>query len=285
MAEFAGMNSVTVGDIKVTFLADGGGIINAVAMFPASGDPAGWEAYSRLLDGEGNVHPTIGGFLIEVGDQKIAVDMGLGPMRLDFPGFGPFIGGDYMDSLEQTGIAREDVTDVVYTHLHLDHVGWTSIEVNGQRELMYPNARHMTSQTEWDFWHGQDHPVGPNIEAVQQPLAGIIEFISEGDEIAPGVTVVSTPGHTPGHISLFITVGDERLCLAADLLHSESQLYEPTWSVPFDNDPIEARATREAMYDELTQPNTLTALGHFSNQVFGHLSQDGDQYVWTPLES
>ena len=283
MAQFAGMNSVTIGDVKVTFLSDGGGIINAVAMFPASGNPEGWQPYARLLDNEGNVYPTIGGFLIEVGEQKIAVDLGLGPMRLDFPGFGPFIGGGYMDSLQKSGVAREEVTDVVYTHMHLDHVGWTTIEVDGKRQLMYPNARHVSSQTEWEFWYGQDNPLGPNIEAVQQPLADHIQFVSEGDEIAPGVTVISTPGHTPGQIALMITVGEQRLLLGADLLHSESQLYEPTWSVPFDADPVQARATREAMYEEMLKPNTMTAQGHFSNQVFGYLSKDGDNYVWSPL--
>lgn len=279
MPEFAGIDSVTIGDVKVTFLADGGGIIDAVAMFPASGSPAGWEPYDQLLDNDGNVYPTIGGFLIEVGSQKIAVDLGLGPMRLDFPGFGPFIGGDYRDSFESTGLAREEVTDVVYTHMHLDHVGWTTID----GELMYPNARHVCSQTEWEFWHGQDNPLGPNIETVQQPLEGIIEFVSEGDEIAPGIRVMEIPGHTPGHIALMITVGDERLLLAADLLHSESQLYEPTWSVPFDGDPDEARQSREMMYEEMIQPNTMVAMGHLSGQVFGYLSRDGYSYVWSPL--
>lgn len=280
MSQFAGINSVTIGDVKVTFLADGGGIINAVAIYPASESPENWASYARLLDDDGNVYLTIGGFLIEVGDQKIAVDLGLGPMRLDFPGFGPFIGGDYMESLESTGVAREEVTDVVYTHMHLDHVGWTTI---GSGELMYPNARHFSSQTEWEFWYGQDNPLGPNIETVQQPLEGIIEFVSEGDEIAPGVRVMEIPGHTPGHIALMITVGDERLLLAADLLHSESQLYESTWSVPFDVDPDEARDSREMMYEEMIQPNTMVAMGHLSNEVFGYLSRDRDSYVWSPL--
>lgn len=283
MSQFASSNSVTIGDMKVTFLSDGGGIINAVAMFPESGNPEGWQPYLGLLDGEGNVYPTIGGFLIETGEENIAVDLGLGPMRLDFPGFGPFIGGDYMESLQNTGIDRHDVTKMVYTHMHLDHVGWTSIEVDGERQLMYPNARHLCSQVEWEFWHGQDNPLGPNIETVQKPLEGIIEFISEGDEIAPGITVMSIPGHTPGHICLMITVGDERLLLAADLLHSESQFYQPSWYVPFDVDPVQGRATREAMYAEMIKPNTMTALGHLSNQVFGHLSKGDDGYIWTPL--
>lgn len=283
MSNFAGSNSVTIGDINVSFLSDGGGIINAVAMYPESGSPEAWAPYSRLQDDEGNIYPTIGGFLIETGQQIIAVDLGLGPMRLDFPGFGPFIGGDYMESLQNTGVDRHEVTDVVYTHMHLDHVGWTSIEVDGERELMYPNARHLCTQTEWEFWHGQDNPLGPNIETVQQPLEGIIEFVSEGDEIAPGISVIEIPGHTPGHICLMITAGYERLLLGGDLLHSESQLYEASWYVPFDVDPVEARASREAMYPEMIQPNTMTALGHLSNQVFGNLSEGEDGYVWTPL--
>jgi glyoxylase-like metal-dependent hydrolase (beta-lactamase superfamily II) len=284
MVQFADTNSsYTIGDIKVTFLPDGGGIMNPLAMYAASENIENWQPYAYLLDEEGKLRTTVGSFLIEAGDRKIAVDTGLGPMTIEFPGFGPFIGGEYMNSLKKAGVSREDVTDVLFTHLHLDHVGWTTIEVDGKREMMYPNARHLVTEVEWNFWYGGDDPLGPHPEAVQEPLKDRIEFIEGGDELAPNIKIISTPGHTPGHLSLLITSGDERLYLCADLLHSESQLYEPTWSVPFDVDPAEARATREAMYAELIKPNTVSAWNHFSNKIFGRLSKEDGGYKWSPL--
>ena len=80
------------------------------------------------------------------------MDLGFGPQTVEFPGFGPFIGGEFMNSLAETGVAREDVTAVIYTHLHLDHVGWTSMEVDGKREVTFPNAKTMCTKADWDFW-------------------------------------------------------------------------------------------------------------------------------------
>ena len=122
MAQFADVQSKTIGDFKVTFLPDGGGLITPEAMFPASADK-GWGDYDNLLNEEGRIVITIGGFLIETGDEKIIMDLGFGPQTVEFPGFGPFIGGKFMESLAETGVSPEEITQVVYTHLHLDHVG------------------------------------------------------------------------------------------------------------------------------------------------------------------
>ena len=282
MPQQAPMRSVTVGANTVTFLPDGGGMVVPTAIFPAS-TAEGWLSYPSLLDEDGRFVTSIGGFLIKAGDKLIAVDTGFGPMTVEFPGFGPFSGGHYQKSFEATGYKREDVTDVIFTHLHLDHVGWTTIEVDGQRELMYPNARYWCAQAEWEFWHGGDNPVGPHPEFVQKPLENIIQFVGDGAEIAPGVKVISTPGHTPGHLSLVVEGGDERLFLTADVFHGAAQLSEPDWSVAFDNDPAAARATREALYPELTKPNTICVVNHFSNEVFGRIIPAGDVYGWEPL--
>jgi glyoxylase-like metal-dependent hydrolase (beta-lactamase superfamily II) len=282
MPQTADFSSITVGDIKVTFLPDGGGIIIPTAIFPASSEE-GWKKHADLLDEESKFITSIGGFLIEAGDQKIIVDTGLGPVRLDFPGFGPFIGGKYLESFGKTGLAREEVTDVVFTHMHLDHVGWTSIEAGGKRELTFPNARHMVTATEWQAWHGGDNPIGPHPEYVQKPLEGRLHMISGGDTLAPGVTVLSTPGHSPGHISLLLTTGDERAYLLADIVHGAMQFEEPEWSVAFDSDPAMARRSREGLYPELIKPNTISIANHFSNTVFGRLAKEGDTYRWQPL--
>jgi glyoxylase-like metal-dependent hydrolase (beta-lactamase superfamily II) len=283
MPQFADMQSVTIGDKKVTFLPDGGGIVEPTALYPAS-SPDGWKKYPALLNDDGKFITTIGAFLIEMSDRIIAVDLGIGPVTIDFPGFGPFSGGNYMANLQKTDVSPEAVTDVVFTHLHLDHCGWTTQEIDGQRRLTYPNARYFVTATEWEFWHGGDNPAGPHPEFVQKPLENRIETFARGDTLAPGITVVSTPGHTPGHVSLLITAGDERLYLLGDVLHGTMQLQEKDWSVAFDLDAETARQTREQLYPELVMPNTICAAGHFSNVVFGHIKQsDNGQLAWVAL--
>lgn len=282
MAQFASNQSIAVGDFKITYLNDGGGYMTPTAMYPASSDE-GWGQYSRLMDSQGRLVISIGGFLIETGDHKIVLDLGFGPQTVEFPGFGPFIGGKFMESLAETGVAREDVTTVIYSHLHLDHVGWTSLEVDGQRELTFPNAQHHCTKAEWDFWLADESGLGPHPEAVIAFIKDNIGFIEAGSSPAPGITVLDTPGHTPGHISLHIDAGDQEVFMIVDLLHNEAQFYEASWSVAFDIDPVAARATREAMYPRLDRPNVIVADGHFADTVFGRVTNDGGSWVWTPL--
>ncbi len=282
MAKPATLSRVTVGDISVTYLPDGGGIVIPTALYPAS-DEDDWQNYDHLLDDEGKFITTIGGFYIETAGRRIIVDTGIGPQRLDFPGFGPFYGGRYLESVQQAGIDRQRVTDVFFTHLHLDHCGWTTVEVDGERQLTFPNARHWAGRTEWDFWFGGDDPVGPHPEYVQQPLADRIEWLPENEEVVPGITVRPTPGHTPGHLSLLLQSGDRRLFLVADVLHGTMQLNEPEWSVAFDADPEQARATRDALYPELVRPDTIVGANHFSGNVFGAIVEENGRRQWKPL--
>lgn len=282
MPKLAPLQSVSVGDIRVTYLPDGGGALMATALYPTS-TAEGWAHHREFLNEQGGVITTIGGYLLEIGERKVIVDTGLGPVHLEFPGFGPMDGGSYLHSFAQTGVPAAAITDVIFTHMHLDHVGWTTIDNNGQRELLFPNASYTVTRTEWDAWLGGDNPAGPHPEYVQKPLAGLIQFMAGGDEVAPGVTVVETPGHTPGHVSLIVQSRGERLILTADLFHCAVQVVERDWFVAFDSDPALARTSREAMYPELCKPGVLAAVNHFSNQVFGHFSRHGEGYRWTPI--
>lgn len=282
MPNIADFKTITIGEAKVSFLPDGVGVSDPVATYPASSEE-GWQQYGNLLDENGQFLTTIGAFLIEIGERRIAVDTGIGPESYDFPGFGQFSGGQYLDSLKKTGTAPEEVTDVVFTHLHLDHCGWTTIEVNGKQRLLFPNARYFVTAAEWEFWYGGDNPAGPHPETVQKPLQGRLQMIDDGDSIAPGLTVIGTPGHTPGHVSVRIESGEQRLFLTGDILFGPMQLEQPDWSIVFDTDPELARQSREALYPELVKPNTISAVNHFADAVFGLIKQEGDRLRWEPL--
>ena len=122
--------------------------------------------------------------------------------------------------------------------------------------------------------------MGPNPDTVVAFLQDHIKFIDDGDSLVPNLTVIGTPGHTPGHISLKIDAGNQQLYLIADLLHSEAQFLEDEWSVAFDIDPTVARKSREDMYPKLADPNVLVADGHFSTSSFGQLTNEGGKWVW-----
>jgi len=276
MPRFAGSDSITVGDARITFLADGGGVTDPHAAWPDS-TPEAWEHHRRHLDENGRFVTSVGGFLVRLGDRRVVIDTGIGPGRIDFPGVGYFEGGRYLESLATTGVDPADVTDVVYTHLHLDHCGWTTVA----GDLTFPNARHHVTAGEWDHWHGGDDPAGPDPERVQRPLEDRLHHMEDGDTIAPGIDVVFTPGHTPGHCSLVVSSGRARALILGDVLHCAVQMSEPEWNIAFDMDPALARETRRRMLDELAKPATVGAACHLpSGLTFGRVVRGEGHLYW-----
>lgn len=276
MPEPAPQSTISVGDIRITYLPDGQAAFAASALMPDV--PAEtWEAHKQLLDDEGRLITTIGGFLVETPQHKVVVDTGFGPAQVDFPGFGPIGGGKLLDSLSLTGAAPGDVDVVIYTHMHLDHTGWTSRD----GELTFANARHVVMSDEWEHWHGSTEGTGPDLESVQKPLEGRIDLTKDGDGVVPGITMMATPGHTPGHASLVVSSGGSRAIILGDTIHCPLQIEEPEWGVVFDADPALARRTREKMLAELEDQGTVGGASHLSEFVFGRIMQGQGKRQWT----
>ncbi len=139
---------------------------------------------------------------------------------------------------------------------------------------------YVTTDAEWGFWQGGSDPFGPNLEAVQRPLKDRLEMIKGGMTIAPGIDVLSTPGHTPGHVSLVVSEGTKRGIILGDVLHCPVQLTEPEWSIAADVDPVLARRTREEVYVELEKPGTFAGNNHFAEAVFGRIILTEGKRTW-----
>ena len=279
---FAEVQSITLGADKITAIPDGGAYIIATTMYPPSASEK-WAKHKDLTDEEQRVIVTLGGFLIETGDRKILMDLGYGPQVVDFPGFGPFIGGSYLENLKKAGVTPEDITDVIYTHLHCDHVGWTSVEKEGKRTLTFPNATYWCSRTEWEFWVKNPGGLGPDQTAVLDPLKDVIRFVEDGSELAPRLTTHLAPGHTPGMTILRLNTGEKTLWFTGDIFHSTVQFRERDWYAVFDVDHELAAKTRAKYLSEFIRDDTVLADCHFSNVVFGALHAAGDRLNWVPV--
>ena len=271
---------IQVGTTTVTYLPDGFGWLNPAVVFPAS-QPDGWATYGEFLDEDGRFPVSIGSFLIRTDGQTLLVDLGLGAVDFEVPGVATFKGGRLIDSLAAENLVPADIDTV--THLHHDHVGWTTNVApapnapDGQvvEGLTFPKARHLVHADEWSHWHGTDELVGPHPAAVQRPLSDQLTFIADGDEIAPGVHALATPGHTPGHSSVVVTdpsgQSSQRVVILGDVMHCQVQISEKSWSFLFDVDPEQSLATRERLLAELENPAVILAGGHFSGNVFGRV--------------
>lgn len=279
MAAQPSLSSIDVGDIRVTYLVDGEAHLTATGVFPASSEEA-WQAHRQYLDDDGWWVTSLGGFLIETGDRKLVVDLGFGDQTFEAPDFAKARGGQLLDSLKQTGTTPEQVDTVVFTHMHSDHTGWTSPKEGGQQALTFPNAKHLIgSDSEWTFWQeNPDAPFNPG-ESVQA-LANRFETTSDGEALAPGVNVLATPGHTPGHQSLVISSGSARAIVLGDVLHCPAQIPEQEWAVIFDVDPALARRVRDQLMAELEGSDTTIACSHFVGAVFGRVLPGDGKRMW-----
>jgi glyoxylase-like metal-dependent hydrolase (beta-lactamase superfamily II) len=143
-------------------------------------------------------------------------------------------------ALAEAGIAPEDVTVVVITHMHGDHIGGMTDDAGA---LTYPNARYYTGQIEYDHWAGTDNE---RFVGKIQPFAEQFSFIGDGDSPVSGITAVSAFGHTPGHMAYMVESGGEQVLLMADTAnHYVWSLAYPDWEVRFDMDGAAAAASRK----------------------------------------
>lgn len=189
-------------------------------------------------------------------------------------GLGPKLHGGLLASLELAGVAPSAVTDVLITHPHLDHVGGL-IDADGH--LAFPNASIRMTSAAWTWMQKQ-----ASADLIKT-IAGHVRPFEPGAPIAPGITPIGLPGHTPGHVGYEIRSGASRLLDIGDLAHSSIvSLARPQWTVQFDTDKSLARATREKTLGELARSRELVFTPHFPFPGVGRIVAAGDAYAWRP---
>ncbi|MGR3377535.1 MBL fold metallo-hydrolase [Salipiger abyssi] len=204
-------------------------------------------------------HPT----LVNTGSELILFDTGLSPEGI-------------VAAVEAAGYGADEVTHVVITHMHGDHVGG----LTGGDGPTFANAQHVTGQAEFDHWSSAG---GDAFTGKVQPLAERFSFIGDGESIASGVTSVLAPGHTPGHMGFMLESGGQQLMLIADLAnHYVWSLAYPDWEVRFDTDKAMAAASRRKVLDMLAT-DKLPFIGyHMPFPALGYAEMRGDGFHYVP---
>ena len=145
--------------------------------------------------------------------------------------------------------------------------------------MVFPHARHLVLDVEW---HRFDDPIvsRARVEDALDLLKDHIELVKDGQTIAPAITVMATPGHTPGHASLVVQGEKERVLILGDIVHSIVQIEHLEWICTLDLDPDMAIKTREHVFLELEKSATIAGTSHFSNSIFGRLVQINGKRRW-----
>jgi glyoxylase-like metal-dependent hydrolase (beta-lactamase superfamily II) len=238
--------------------------------------PSGWEPYRGLYPAGfsgGQLAMSISSFVILGGGQTVLVDTGLGPKT------NPEAPGKLVPNLEKEGIGVEDVDTVVFTHLHLDHVGWNFVD----GKPTFPRASYVVQQADWNHFSVQTED--PIVQAQVVPLqttAGL-KLVDGETQLTSQITLVPTPGHTPGHQSVIVASGRERAFIAGDLGHHPAQVQETAWRVGFDNDAAMASETRERVMAQLEQDGDSACFGHFPAPGFGIIVREDGRRLFRAL--
>jgi len=240
--------------------------------------------------GDGEAVAAIQSFVVELDGRRIVVDTGAGPGAREAIPARIERATAYLDDLARAGFAPETIDTVVHTHLHFDHVGWNLRPSGGGWEPTFPRARHLVIAREWAHWTGEGaDPERAPVDRALRPLVAAerVDFVDSGHEVAPGMVLEATPGHTPGHVSVRIASNGATAFISGDIMHHPSQVARPEWSCTWDSDPAQARATRLAFLERMAGTDVVVFGSHFAHAPAGTIARNGDIYrfeVVTPEE-
>jgi glyoxylase-like metal-dependent hydrolase (beta-lactamase superfamily II) len=180
-----------------------------------------------------------------------------------------------MQSLADADVVPDDITDVVFTHLHSDHIGWASAD----GIACFPNAVYRCATADLDYFFGPDVDeafsmlMWGTLSARDRlsPILNLVETWDSDEAIAPGIDVRLAPGHTPGSSVVVLSSGADRALILGDMVHCPMELQDDEWQCIGDVDPVLAKRARAAYVAELETGSALAAGSHFPGLRFGRL--------------
>lgn len=273
----------TIGKVKITKIVEmeltGGTRFILPQATPQEIQAMPW-LIPQFASPEGRLTMSVHSWVVETPSRRILVDTCIGN---DKQGRGvPHWNGldkPYLQDLAQAGYPADSIDTVICTHLHVDHVGWNTRLVDGQWVPTFPNARYLFGRIEYEYWkkHSTDAAHAAVFADSVEPViaAGVVDLVGSDAQIADEITLIPTPGHSPGHIALHIRSDGEEAVLSGDVAHHPCQMVRLDWSSSFDSDGLQSIETRRRLFSRFADTPTLLFGGHFGP---GRIIRDGDAF-------
>ncbi len=276
----ASHTTFSVGDLTVTQLSDG--FVEhspSQAFFGINARPADFEALSRAH------HLSVKRFefpatvtLVESRGERVLIDAGHGVTRKP-------TAGHMLEVLQQADVAPESIDHIIISHLHADHIGGL---LSATGAPMFPQANHWVTADEVAYWLGPAprNSMTARARLLVEALGSRLAFIKPGEELVPGVTIMDSSGHTPGHICVMLESQGDRVLVAGDLAnHPVWAIMRPDWHMNLDIDPMAAAATRRRVLSMVADEQILFAGSHMPFPAIGKIVRADDQgFRYEPVD-
>ena len=237
----------------------------------------------EFMDDEGELKFSVHALVVEAPGQRIVVDTCVGNEKKRMPYRDwHLLQTSFLADFSAAGFDPDSIDKVLCTHLHVDHVGWNTMLVDGKWVPTFPRARYLLARDEFEFWRDQDgqelqrqvfaDSVAPVFEA------GLVDLVDTDHSICDEVDLVPTLGHTPGHVSVRIRSRGQQALITGDFIHHPCQMARPDWGSAADLDSAAANATRRRVFDECAGTPTLVIGTHFAGATAGRVVRDGNAY-------
>jgi glyoxylase-like metal-dependent hydrolase (beta-lactamase superfamily II) len=278
------MKTWKIGAVEITRLVEVNGWEDDITMLLPDATPETVLAYPWLqpywATKEGKMIISFQCFVMRTKDRQIMLDTCIGNDRQrEFPVF-TNMQTSFMEDLAHAGFTPESIDTVLCTHLHFDHVGWNTRLVDGKWVPTFPNARYLFGRKEYEHWmhlqatHGY-HDLNHMHDSIEPVVAaGLMDLIDPDYKVCPEITLMPTPGHTPGHVSIVIESEGERAIITGDMMHNPIQLERPGDTVRFDMQQDAGKLTRIRFVEQVCNSGTCVIGSHFADPTAGYVVRD-----------
>ena len=238
----------------------------------------------HFMTADGKLIMSIHALVVDTGNRRIVVDTCIGnDKERNIPSWS-HLQTSFLADLAAAGYPRESIDTVMCTHLHVDHVGWNTMLVDGRWVPTFPNARYLIAQQEWNYWdtHEDDAQYGSVLADSVRPVieAGLVDFVSMDHRLCDEVWLEPTPGHTAGHVSVHIASNGAEALITGDCIHHPCQIARTEWSSSADFDKAQGVRTRDELLAKYAGSDVLVIGTHFATPTAGRIRRARDGAYW-----